>query len=768
MDRASWVRRLVAAGLLAAGAAVPGSGSDLPVAVAAALLLALGEIGHELSRLLLPDLDPLERAVASFALAVAFATTVATGLGHWGALRPPPFLLLVAATALAIPVARLVARRGRRAPAVAAGERPAAARTEARPSSAATPRVAGPPPAPPHAVAGPVAPRPRGGWWRAERALAAGGLLLLAGVWLHEALTTFDLPPGRGGDDLSYHLSAVAVWARHGDLRMIKFSMGDWSTAFYPILPELASWTLLAPLGTNDALARWSALPFALAAFAAVAAVARRLGCSWRGAALAVAGYGAVRSLVAHAFTAGNDHPTAFFTLAALVAALAAAERPLPGRLAYLGVTLGGLAACKYIGLYNLLTVAVVFALALLAERPRLERPLRGALALAAAALLVGGYTYARNALATGNPVYPQGVSLFGLELPGAEEASLASRLREDDARIDVPHFLTQRSELFGSHFPWTLLPAALLAPLLALLWGPRRHAAVLALPAVHFLMFVFLMHDHREARYFLAGVALAGVAFAWLLERIPERWGPAVRSACWLALLMPLGLLLERPGWVEVVLVGAALAAGVLVTRPGAVGWFRRRGPTTLRWAPLAAAAAVAVGLAVGMPEYREVRARAQPAAAFLEELLGNAGGPVGYAGYNAPYPFFGSRLQNDVHVVPREVRPDEEYFTWGGSPDLPFSGGYRTWRASLELLGIRHVVVARGHAEEPERGWMAGHPVFERVYDDGTHEIWRLHPDAAGGRWREWRADRRQRRSAAGIAEPRERPARRRSERR
>jgi hypothetical protein len=736
------VRQGLAVALLIAGAASSDPGYGLQVATAAALVVALGEIGAGLARRVLAGEPAAARWCAATVFATAVATLLATALGHFGVLRRTPFLLAVAA--LAAVLGWLDWGRGRGARAAAAG---------AEPVDGVPHPVAGHgPAAEPDEAARGVAKAARFGFLTPlSRLLTIGALVLLAFVWLHEAARSFDVPPGRGGDDFSYHLSAIAVWNHYADLRMIKFSMGDWSTAFYPILPELVSWALLAPLGTNDALARWSSLPFALAAFLAVWSLARRLGLSARGAALAVAGYGAVRSLLPHAFTAGSDHTTAFFSLAALDAALALAQRPTRGRFAYLGVAVGALAACKYIGLYNALTVVVVAAVALVVHwrggkgmpRPSPRALAVGVALLGVAALAVGGYTYLRNAVTAGNPFYPQGLTVLGWELPGAAEASLDARMEWDDARIDVVPFLTTRSDLFGSHFPWTLLPAALLAPLLALWRGPRWHALVLALPVASFLQFLYLMHDHREARYFLAGVALAAVAFAWIVDRLPEPWRAALTAVGGVVFLAGVARGLDRSGGTEVtaalLAVGAAWA-GVRAARHPAVSalWQRGRG-----WLPLAMAALLAVAALVAMPEYRLERRRAVRAAEVLEEMLGSAGGRVAYNGYNAPYPFFGSDLQIDVRLVPREPPLAAEYYTWGGTAHLPYWGSYPGWRRSLEELGIRHLVVVDGPDAQPELGWMRDNAGFEQVYDDGGYQLWRLRPEAASGRWRELRED-------------------------
>ena len=97
---------------------------------------------------------------------------------------------------------------------------------------------------------------------RVETALLAAALLAVAFAGLHDIHVLRYQPAGAHGfDDISYHLSEVATWIRYGDLRMIRFSMGDPSTPFYPVLGELSSWVLIAPFGDSDVAARWSSSP---------------------------------------------------------------------------------------------------------------------------------------------------------------------------------------------------------------------------------------------------------------------------------------------------------------------------------------------------------------------------------------------------------------------------------------------------------------------------------------------------------------------------
>jgi hypothetical protein len=541
---------------------------------------------------------------------------------------------------------------------------------------------------------------------------------------------------------------------------MIKFAVGDWSPSFYPVLPELSAWTFLAPFADSDVLARWSQLPYALFSLVAVAAIARRLGLSRRSTAFAVIFYGALKRVIALSFTASNDHVAAFFTLAALDAALAAGRHPRPGRFAATGLALGMLLASKYLGIYNALTVLGVLAVSFVARRRNWNFE-RSAVALpglagllAAVMLLSGGYTYLRNAVTAGNPVYPAPVYLFGQEiLEGEEETSVAVRRDSPEGEIDVPRFLTQRKDLFGSLFPFTLLPAAILAPLVAF-WRRKVIAGiVLALPAVFFLQFLYLMYDHRDVRYFLAGIALAAVALAWLLDRAGT-WGSGVRSLLLLVLTLQLVRRLEKPAMLENLVALALLLLAFLA--PRVRRWLVKPRSAFRSWVPWMAGAAVlgaAVALGAGVEVYQAKKLRKRPAVLALEKETGRTGARVAYVGLNAPYLFFGRRLENDVRIVPLTRNLDAAFYSWGGPVERPFEEGpYRRWKKNLADLNVRLVVVIRSSWEDPERRWMAKRRTqFRRIYRDWETEIWRVRPGPA----------------AASESDEEDRPARRRGAR-
>lgn len=684
--------------VLLIGTALPESRAFQAV-VFAAMIAALWGTGSRIARWLVPDWEWLSYAVAAFSFAVGVAVVPATWMGHFGVMRAGVFL---AWTAVAYPLSLLL-------PVGCA----------VRTSEDATVRTAHPT-----------------GFERIETALmiSAGAAISLVG--LRDVFRLRFAPAGPYGfDDISYHLAAVATWIHHGDLRMMRFSVGDASTPFYPVLGEVASWILFVPFRDSDVAARWTQIPFGLFSILAVAAIARRLGLSYRLSALAAILFASLHQVLpVLMLSAGNDHSASFFTLAAVDAGIALVRRPRAGAAVVTGTALGLLLATKYIGVLYAPVVLLILGVMWLVERRREAR--RGAVLLAiliAALIVTAGYTYLRNAVTTGNPIFPAPVRLFGVEIfPGWESADITNRDDAPEFKIDVWHFLTQRKDLFGPFFPFTLLPAALAVPLLAL-WKRKWMAAlVFTLPILFFLEFLFLMHDHRDMRYFVPAIALAAVAFSWLMD---QAGGARTLPLRILLLALVTWQAVHRQGMKndlrEILLTLVLFGLGALVAR----GWKPISAPRW-RWATALAVLVAAWPLGWLVETYQELKLVEKPSAFAMDSLAGPGGARIAYVGLNQPYFYFGRRLQNDVQIVPRRWELDAQYYSWGSPVTDPFVyDTYRKWRRILGRQGIQWVVVARTPWADPEQTWIRQRPRdFRLAYQDADAEIWKVLPALAG----------------------------------
>jgi hypothetical protein len=669
------------------------AGASLQALVLLALVAAVALIGGALAKVLLPGVAARDRRFAAAVLGLAVCVVVGDVIGHFGALTGAWFrgvlAVLVGASALAVeteaqPLARREARRG-----------------------------------------APLTGR------RVQRLVLWAASLLVLAAFARALIRNRDVPPGWFNyDDTSYHLTAVATWNVHHDLRMPRFTFGDPRTAFYPFGSELLAWELTTPFGGGDFAARWVELPFALLTLFGTALVARRLGAgdSTLLAPLLYATVGEVWPTMA--MTAGNDQALAFAALATVHGALWLRKRPRVGTAVYSGAGLGLLLATKYLGVIYapLLVVLVVLAVATARRGHAWRRRVAALAAVAMAAAMVGGYAYLRNWVTTGNPLFPVSLRIGGWALPGWADVTPAAWSTGGDKGFDPWIFPWQTVERFGWPFRFTMLPVVFVAPIAALLLGPKRRRVLLAwlfaVPLAVYLLFVFLVEDHRSVRYLLPGLAIASVAVAWLMSRLPPR--VRVVASVTLAALASARWVVDDPAVLLLLPV-----AGLLVW------WLRRQrlSPKLRRAWMLGAALAGALGLALLAPatmrRYQERRYRSEAGAEALERLGGGVPMRVAYAGDNQPYLYCGRRLRNAL-FMPTDTRGGETmFYRWRGPlAEPPAQRPRRGWDRNLERLGVDWVVwQATGAGIRPEREWMLRSPErFSRVYMDERTEIWRV----------------------------------------
>jgi hypothetical protein len=768
--------------VLAADAGWSPGGRAWQAAVCLALGAALGLAGWRLAGRLLAGEALPARLTGAFALAVAVSVVSATGLGAWGLMTRRRFELVIAAvTALCL---FLRVRLPSQVILRARDEPEGSGRVEL-----SCPQIL------------PARPSRQDDRWTAPLPLFP--LCLLGALTLFAMVERSFLPPGIiSYDDTSYHLSAVAAWLHTHDLRTLKFAFGDGSTTFYPLGSELWTWALLAPLRDSDVLARWSQLPFALFTLVAIAAVGRRLGLSAPATGLAVVSYWTVpRAFPDLALSAGNDHALAFAAVAGVDAALLFAQRPDRRRALYAGIVLGLLVGTKYIGV---LFLPLLFLVGLVAWRDRTHPAglsWQRSAALAGlglgAALLVGGYTYVRTALVTGNPLFPAPLTLGSWQiLPGWPGAEPNTR-RLEEGSVDLFGLFWSRTDLLGPLFRYLMLPGALLAALI-LLWTRRRRplgrtaAAVALSPWAVVGIFAYL-HDHREIRYVFAALALAGVSLGLALERLPPRIGQRLALLLTFAWAVTALATQTTPRQAVMVTAIAVVACGLtaylciyegraVVPSPLGGGGLEQGGgqeggvmsdrdlsmsnvlPTggaPLLTSPLsqpppsqgggktfavlfllvALLLPATLGLSAWTESYQSHRLDLWPDAAALERITGGAPTVIAYLGGNRPYRYAGRTLQNRLEIVPLHGPPAARFFEEHGSADFPYDWGrFPVWTRNLAALGVELVLVDRNDDPTLQSGarelrWMQTHPEqFEPVLLTETCEIRRFHAAGAG----------------------------------
>jgi hypothetical protein len=337
-------------------------------------------------------------------------------------------------------------------------------------------------------------------------------------------------------DSLMYHIPLVDQWIQAGSLYAP--DCFQWSN---PGGNELIGFWIMAPF-SGDFFSPLSNLLAAAVLLLAALELAMQLGLSAGFARLtaiaAVANFVVLRQLV----DAGNDVAVAALFLAAAAYGARYSELRRRGDLVLCGVSLGLLAGTKFYSLgYAAVAWGVVAWLATRRQGPLVAARLGAG--VAALAIVVGGYWYARNAAASGSPLYPLGI--------GSGEGDLVERY---PAPWESSLLGCGRPEAFGLGLraAWEMAGpchlAAVVALPLSVAWliatarGTGRDArlalAMLLIGSIAvFLVIPFSVEDdpgtlnqlrwgYTPARYGLIPLTLAVFVLSLMLQDLAGRWG--------------------------------------------------------------------------------------------------------------------------------------------------------------------------------------------------------------------------------------------------
>jgi hypothetical protein len=536
-------------------------------------------------------------------------------------------------------------------------------------------------------------------------------------------------------DTLSYHLHAPATWLADGRLSIVPAVFGDPAPAYAPSNVELLAAFVLAPTRAG-ALAQAVQAPLAALACAAVAATVSEL-CRPRAAALAAAlAFLLVPEVWTQSASAMTDVGAAAFLLAALPF-LVRLRRGVGGAgdAAALGCAVGLCAGAKVAGAVLVAPVVVAAALACARIDRGGARRLASLLAVGAA---TGAFFYARDALVTGNPIYPLRLSLAGATLaPGVYDA----------AALRASPYHLARGDLAG-------LGRLLLAPGLAFAVGGAatlalrlRRPAWTALALAQVALF-WLVLPYQESRFLFPLWGVVAIAMGALVKAD----GARASSAWWwmpLALAV-LGSVVEQPTGERWAALGAGAVAAVIFPRARALLPLRL-GADGRAWV----AAAVLGALGVALLPVRE------PAYAMGDELddawawvrANVRGARVAYTGNNLPVPLAGRALENDVRYVNVAGGPDDRLHdfarraprAWADPEPAPYRDGarYDVWLANLRAARrdvlfvaalfpeVRATIAADADGFPVERAWADAHAdVFTLRYASPAARVYGVRP--------------------------------------
>ncbi|MGH2759548.1 MAG: ArnT family glycosyltransferase [Actinomycetota bacterium] len=253
----------------------------------------------------------------------------------------------------------------------------------------------------------------------------------------------------------NYHITNLVTWIRNHNIWELPFQNPGFFTATHPGNGEMLSAPMILATGSDQLAYVGNILVGALCVLAC-AMIARELDARPDlGAVVALALVGAPLVFATQAHSLATDLPATAGLLAAVAASLRARRSRDHRFTVVAGIALGFGLGSKYT---VLLLAPVVVALAVYGIKPRV----RTLVLLAPGLVVMSGPWFLRNALATGNPIFPQEVRVGGVELLTGAVSPLL-----DLKTTMLDHITAGNAETVGlwGRLSWELLgPAALLA----------------------------------------------------------------------------------------------------------------------------------------------------------------------------------------------------------------------------------------------------------------------------------------------------------------
>ncbi len=556
------------------------------------------------------------------------------------------------------------------------------------------------------------------------------------------------LPP-TADDALTYHLPAAVQWLQTGQIGLFPTWFFNPANTYSPLGGSMFMSWLIAPMG-GDVLVRYVQLGPLLLLFLVIVEIGRLLGARDATAALVATGCVMTRSFVNQVIVPKDDlFLTAFYAAAVMSLAPArAGEKWSPWRA---GASIGLLLAMKYTAMFSLPI------LLFMADVPfRFARWRRGGWAIALSLILaIAAPWYVRNAMLTGNPLFPIDVRIGDTPiLKGLFSTTRSTALATPGGMVDT---LVGGKGFYGP--PLVVMVALLMVWTAAIVLRSRaamRDAlwrACLFGSMISVALFA-LAAPYAEVRFVYPALALLFACGAGIATRLRPP-GDIVAAAILPAIVLAAGL----PGAADkqqFALVGLIIAAlvgvGFCVVPP-------RRAKRM--WA----AAAMIVLLAGGgfayvnwnayLGEYNAGRSDVWTAvhgdvakgwAVVNREVP--PGSVIAYANVHFVYPVQGVGLRNQVvyvpsrpnvramHNLPRSPTPlAGEQIPAYFAEETQQGSDAKTWRENLTASGADYLFIGKpGITPPPEMTFIADRPeAFELLHDDAATAIYRVRDPGA-----------------------------------
>lgn len=554
-----------------------------------------------------------------------------------------------------------------------------------------------------------------------------------------------------GWDSLNYHFTFPVEWLKNGNLDNPITISDDPSPTYYPINGSLFFLWLILPL-KNVMFADLGQLPFFFLCALSVYSICKKLKMDTDYSLLSAGLFLLIPNLFKQLQVAYVDLMVGGLFLAALNFLFLVKEEFSLKNVLLFSISLGLLIGTKTVGLpyAALLFLPFIFL--------SFKNFNRGYLFIFSLALILafGGFSYLRNFLETGNPLYPLNLAIFNKTVfKGAlDSAVYRAHFTQEDyslAKLLFHEGLGPQSLLF-------ILPGVFIAPLAALFNKKRNLYPVylLCLPLLIYLVWRFIIPlPNSRYLYPLFGIGMAAGFLTAVFFKIPKKMIYPIAALCALGSVPELARRQELAA-------SLLLSALLFFLFPVVIIKAKRIKAGIISYSLLAAFFILSLSIMnkyYAINEFRTYKAMVKysgfwPDATKAWEWLNDntSGENIAYVGRPVPFPLYGSNFKNNVsYVSVNKTDPvklhffPNSHYSWGYDflsqhRNLEEKGNYRqdadyqTWLSNLLKKKSDFLFIYSLHQTDRiifpvEDSWSKNDPSrFNQVFNNDSIHIYKI----------------------------------------
>jgi hypothetical protein len=493
------------------------------------------------------------------------------------------------------------------------------------------------------------------------------------------------LNPPFGWDSLNYHFTFSVEWLKHGNLNVPIVIFDDPSPTYYPLNGSLFYLWLILPF-KSVFLADLGQLPFFVVAVVSVYGISRKLGLSRTYAFYSGALFTLIPNFFKQLQIAYVDVMVGSLFLACVNFLLLFKDKfNFTNTLIY-GLSLGLLVGTKTVALPYGVLLIIPFLVILAKNYKRADL----GLVVMFSILVFGGFSYFRNFIETGNPLYPLDFNLFNTHIfKGVMDRAVYN---SHFARSDYSFAKMMFHEGLGAQSLLFVLPGVLLALPIAFLKRRKEldftRVYILLLPILMYLVYRFVI-PLGNLRY-LYGLMGLGMVFGFYVAGILKINKLAVNVLVFICVLASFPELAKKQELISSVIFSVMLFVCLINLK-----WIKMRGR---RITALILSGLLVFGLllwaevfynANEFPRYSKMVKYSGfwPDAAKAWDWLNRntSGNNIAYTGRAVPFPLYGSDFKNTVYYISvNKVQPAKlQYFN---NSRYVYEPGFESLLATIE----------------------------------------------------------------------------------